>query len=127
MTQPTDSNAVYAQAGGAATLAELRIRAGYRNSKEFAAALGVPASTYSRWERGFQGPESSIPIASAWAIADKLGTTIDAVVGRAAAPEDDGRGLDDFYESLSEGGRQRLDEYAQFLAFRERVLATEGR
>ncbi|MBP3884781.1 MAG: helix-turn-helix transcriptional regulator, partial [Olsenella sp.] len=47
-------------------LSDLRAEAGYRSAKEFATALGVPTSTYSRWENGAQGPESAIPMAGAW-------------------------------------------------------------
>ncbi|MBR1830315.1 MAG: helix-turn-helix transcriptional regulator [Atopobiaceae bacterium] len=108
-------------------LSDLRSEAGYRNAKEFAEAIGVPASTYSRWERGGEGPVPPIPTAAAWAIADKLGTTIDAVVGRTSEPEGDGMDLNAFYRSLSEGSQGLLDEIVKWLDFRERVLATEGR
>ena len=108
-------------------LSDLRAEAGYKNAKDFATALGVPTSTYSRWERGAQAPESSTPLSAAWAIADKLGTTIDVIVGREAKPEPEGRDLNAFYRRLSEGGQRFLDEITQYLDFRERVLATEGR
>ena len=32
-------------------LADLRKAAGYRSSRDFAAVLGIPATTYSRYER----------------------------------------------------------------------------
>lgn len=108
-------------------LSDLRAEAGYKNAKDFAAALGVPTSTYSRWERGAQGPESALPLSAAWRIADKLGTTIDVIVGREHRPEPEGRDLNAFYRMLSEGSQRILDEFAQWLEFRERVLATEGR
>lgn len=108
-------------------LSDLRREAGYRNAKDFAKALGVPTSTYSRWERAAQGPNSAIPMAAAWSIADKLGTTIDVVVGREHKPEPEGRDLNAFYRDLSEGSQRILDEFTQWLDFRERVLATEGR
>ena len=73
------------------------------------------------------GPALGHPLAAAWAIADKLGTSIDAVVGRGSDPEPEARDLNAFYRSLSEGGRRTMDELAQWLDFRERVLATEGR
>ena len=108
-------------------LSGLRADAGYRSAKDFAAALGVPTSTYSRWENGAQGPDSAIPIAAAWAIADKLGTTIDVVVGREPRQAPEGRDLNAFYDRLTEGSQRILDELTQWLDFRDRVIATEGR
>lgn len=109
-------------------LASLRREAGYRSSKDFAAALGMPATTYSRYERTLADPESGVPIRAAREIADKLGCSIDAVVGRADEAAGDGsRDLNAAYRSLSEGGRARFDEYLQFLDFRDRLIATGGR
>lgn len=31
------------------------------------------------------------------------------------------------YRALSDGGRERLDEYLQFLALRDRMIASSGR
>ena len=108
-------------------LAALRRAAGYRNAKDFAAMLGVPTSTYSRWERGARGPESRIPLHSAWRMADLLGCTIDAVVGRVDAPAPGERDISARYRALSAGSRARLDEYVLFLEFRDRMIASEGR
>lgn len=107
-------------------LSRLRSAAGYRSGREFARALGISPSTYARYERDCDGPNPQIPIRAAWMIADKLDTSIDAVVGR-EGPAGEGRGLDAFYETLSEGGRAALDEYVRYLDFRERILAAEGR
>lgn len=106
-------------------LADLRKAAGYRSSKEFAAVLGIPATTYSRYERNLADPESGIPLRAAWAIADKLNCSIDAVVGRSSDDEDAAANhdLNMFYRSLSESGKTMLDEYVKFLDFRDRVLA----
>jgi transcriptional regulator with XRE-family HTH domain len=64
----------------ASNLLELRKAAGYRNANDFAEAHGIPASTYARYE---SNPDK-IPMDRAWQLADALGTTIDAVVGRKA-------------------------------------------
>ena len=107
-------------------LAELRKAAGYRSAREFAQAIGVPATTYSRWERSSGGPDTGLPMRAAWSMADALGCTIDQIVGRAdgdAARRD----LNAEYRALSESGRERLDEYIRFLGFRDRVVASEGR
>lgn len=109
------------------TLRALRRAAGYRTGKELAEALGVPKTSYSRWERSPQGPDSRIPMRQAWAMADLLGCTIDDVVGREADGDGEGRRLLAAYRALSEGSRARLDEYLQFLSFRDRVIASQGR
>jgi transcriptional regulator with XRE-family HTH domain len=127
MTQRDAKASTVPQTRGKTALAELRAEAGYKNAKDFAAVLGVPTSTYSRWERGAQGPDSAIPMAAAWSIADKLGTTIDVIVGREPKPATRDRDLNAFYGSLSEGGKHFLDEITRYIDFRERVLATEGR
>ena len=100
----------------ASTLQELRKGAGFRTAKEFAEALDVPPTTYSRYE---STPEK-IPLASAWSIADKLGCSIDAVVGREEVDVDAMRGdVQKFYDGLSEGGRALMDDFCDFLAMRE--------
>lgn len=59
-------------------LKSLRAAAGYRSARALANELDIPVPTYSRWERNPQ----SMPLAAAWALAEHLDTTIDAVVGR---------------------------------------------
>ena len=114
-------------------LAELRKSAGYRSAREFAAVTGISYTTYARYERGSDAGGCNIPINAAWTIADKLHTSIDAVVGRTVviaeeAGTDVGKSpsgdLNAIYGSLSESGRQMLDEYVKFLDFRDRILAS---
>ena len=50
---------------GKRTLQRLRREAGYRSAKDFAAVLGIPASTYARYERQPEGPGCAIPLSSA--------------------------------------------------------------
>lgn len=109
------------------TLADLRRAAGYRSSKDFAAVLGIPATTYSRYERTLADPDSGVPLRAAWAIADKLNCTIDAVVGRDAADDANGRDLNALYRSLSDDGKKRLDDFLLFLDFSDRLMATQAR
>lgn len=129
MASTTSVNSAQACARIRTPLAELRRKAGYRSSKDFAAALGIPATTYSRYEYTLADPGSCVPIRAAWAIADKLGCSIDAVVGRGTSSDDEegSRDLNAAYRALSEGGRARFDEYLQFLDFRDRLVATEDR
>lgn len=97
----------------AKTIQELRKEAGYRSGREFAAALGVSPSTYSRYEAS----PDSIPLKQAWAMADLLGCSIDMVVGREHVEVADMRGdVQKLYDSLSENLRRRVDEYLEFVA-----------
>ena len=113
-------------------LAELRKCAGYRSAREFAAVTGITYTTYARYERSPKAPNCTIPINAAWEIADKLHCSIDAVVGRVAMDGEDGSecvkpsgDLNAVYGSLSDSGRQMLDEYVKFLDFRDRILASK--
>ncbi len=83
MTTQNTPHGTRPQGAGKRSLQRLRRQAGFRSAKEFAAKVGIPSSTYSRYERAPEGPCCGIPIASAWAMADALGCSIDHVVGRA--------------------------------------------
>lgn len=101
----------------ASALQDLRKTAGYKTSKEFAALMGIPATTYSRYE----GAPEKIPLKTAWALADKLGCSIDLVVGRASleVPQsgvEDLRGnVQRLYDDLSPRLKESLDDYLAFL------------
>ena len=95
-------------AGGKRTLQRLRRAAGYRSAKDFAAVLGIPASTYARYERQPEGPECAIPLSSAWQIADALGCSIDLVVGREDIDAAGAPTLDDRVAALSLNGQEML-------------------
>lgn len=123
MASDTSTKSAQAHHRARSPLAELRREAGYRSSRDFAAALGIPATTYSRYERTLADPESGVPIRAARSIADRLGCSIDAVVGRADGAGEEGHDLNATYRSLSESGKTMLDEYVKFLDFRDRVLA----
>ena len=127
MASSTRMDSAQAHVRPETTLADLRRAAGYRSSKDFAAVLGIPATTYSRYERTLADPDSGVPLRAAWAIADKLNCTIDAVVGRDAADDANGRDLNALYRSLSEDGKKRLDDFLLFLDFSDRLIATQAR
>lgn len=94
-------------------LQKMRKEAGYRKAQDFADVLGMAASSYARYERD---PEK-IPLKHAWAIADELGCSIDVVVGREEA---DPRGeVQQFYDGLSEDGKELFDAFVEFVSFRE--------
>lgn len=111
------------------TLQRLRREAGYRSAKDFAAEVGIPASTYARYERNPDGPACGIPMAAAWAIADKLGCSIDLVVGRedidAPAPDT----IQSRYDALTPEGRELVDGYLSYVEFGEQAASAfrEGR
>lgn len=98
------------------TLQDLRREAGYKSAREFAGVMGIPVATYSRYE---QTPDKT-PLKNAWAIADVLGCSIDAIVGRehvgAAAMCGD---MQKFYDDLSSEGQSLFDEFRDFMEARE--------
>lgn len=109
------------------TLQLLREEAGFTSAKDFARVLGLPETTYSRYERQPNNINTGVPIKSAWLIADFLNCSIDLVVGREdIAGRYSRSSIQRFYDNLSEGGRERFDEYMRFLASREEAT-TSGR
>lgn len=109
---------------GRRTLQRMRREAGYRSAKDFAESVGIPMSTYARYERAGDGPECGIPLPSAWAIADALGCSIDLVVGREDIDAATGS-VRERAEALSRTGREMLDDYLRFLEFREEADASQ--
>ena len=101
--------------GGKRTLQRLRREAGYRSAKDFAAVLGIPASTYARYERQPEGPECAIPLSSAWQIADALGCSIDLVVGREDIDAASAPTLDERAAALSLNGQEMLRGFLGYL------------
>lgn len=110
------------------TLQRLRREAGYRSAKDFAARIGIPETTYARYERQPDSPDSGIPLKSAWLIADFLNCSIDLVVGREDIDAvEQPAPVQAFYDSLSEANRQRLDDFMGYLEYREKELVAQGR
>ena len=109
------------------TLQRLRREAGYRSAKDFAAEVGIPASTYARYERNPDGPACGIPMAAAWAIADKLGCSIDLVVGREDIDAPEPEGIQPRYDALSADGRALVDSYLAYVELGERAARSQGR
>lgn len=96
------------------TIQELRREKGYRSAREFADALGISPSSMSRYDNQ---PES-IPTKVAWEMADKLGCSIDEVVGR--KPVTSGASeLQEFYDGLSPEGKALFGEFREFVAEKE--------
>ena len=109
----------------ASNLLKLRKAAGYRNANDFAEAHKIPASTYARYE---SNPDK-IPMDRAWQLADILGTTIDAIVGRKAPAPGTARGEVQLeYDGLTPEARALLDEFREFVRQKdERIRARKRR
>ena len=102
------------------SLRRLRKAAGWPTAKAFAESIGVPAPTYARYEQSGDGPDTNIPMKAAFTIADALGCSIDAIVGREKAEPDVVRGdLQRRYDALSEDGRQLVDDFLNMAEMRE--------
>lgn len=109
----------------ASSIRDLRVKKGYRNSRDFADALGIAPSNMSRYERD----PMSIPLRHVWAMADLLGCSMDDIVGREHAA---GAGLQATYEALSPETQALVDEFLEFArardeAARRRALAEGDR
>ena len=103
----------------ASNLLELRRAAGYRSAGDFAEAHGIPVSTYARYE----GNPDKIPLRAAWQLADALGTTIDAVVGRAAPAPGTARGEVQLeYDGLTPEVRALADEFRAFVLQKDKKV-----
>ena len=112
----------------ASTLKDLRTEAGYKSARAFAEAAGIPVPTYSRYE---QQPDK-IPMGAARQLADRLGCSIDMVVGRGEFDASAMRGpVQRRYDALSKDSQRLVDEFLEFAEARDakakRARATEDR
>ena len=113
--------------GGKRTLQRLRRQAGYRSAKDFAEVLGIPSSTYARYERTGDGVDCGIPLSAAWQIADALGCSIDLVVGRENIDASRPEGIQLRYDALSDEGRFLVDSYLTYVEFGECAAHSQRR
>ena len=104
---------------GKRTLQRLRREAGYRSAKDFAEQVGIPGSTYARYERAVEGPECGIPLSSAWQIADSLGCTIDLIVGREDIDARDAGTIDERVAALTPANQTMLTGFLDYLEMLE--------
>lgn len=112
---------------GKRTLQRLRRQAGYRSAKDFAEELGIPSSTYARYERAGDGADCGIPLPAAWQIADALGCSIDLVVGREGIDTPKPDSVQPRYDALSPEGRALVDSYLAYVELGERAARSQGR
>lgn len=127
MSLTATSQTPYKPISGKRTLQRLRREAGYRSAKEFAEALGIPGSTYARYERAGDGADCGIPLPAAWQIADKLGCSIDLVIGREDIDAPEPEGIQSRYDALSPEGRALVDSYLSYVELGERAARSQGR
>ena len=99
----------------AKSIMELRRAKGYFSAREFAEALGVSASSVSRYE----AQPDTIPLKMAWAMANLLDCSIDEIVGREYRRPTAQSPLDEFYRGLSVESKRMFDEYKEFLTHRD--------
>lgn len=69
--------------------------------------------------------EMGIPLQAAWAMADKLGCSIDLVVGREDIDAPREATLDARAGKLSRSGREMLDDFLRYLEFRDAAIAAQ--
>ena len=127
MSLTATSQTPYKAISGKRTLQRLRRQAGYRSAKDFAEALGIPGSTYARYERAGDGAGCGIPLPAAWQIADALGCSIDLVVGREDIDAPEPEGIQPRYDALSADGRALVDSYLAYVELGERAARSQGR
>ena len=127
MSSLASAHTPYRAISGKRTLQRLRRQAGYRSAKEFAEALGIPSSTYARYERAGDGADCGIPLPAAWRIADKLGCSIDLVIGREDIDAPATEGIQPRYDALSPEGRALVDSYLSYVKLGERAARGRGR
>ena len=102
------------------SLRRLRRAAGFSSAKAFAESIGIPVPSYARYEQAEDGPDTSMPIKNAWIIADALGCSIDALVGREHLSPDAVRGdVQAFYNALTSETKELFDDFMEFAAMRE--------
>ncbi len=97
-------------------LQQMRRGAGFRSAKELADELGIPESTYCRYER----EPLSIPTAKALAIAERLGCTVDEVLGIEPPAPAAIDGLRERFERLPRIEQGMLLDYLDYLERRAR-------
>jgi len=106
------------------SLQDLRKEAGYKTGKDFADECGMNPSTYARYEKD----PSGIPLKSAWKMADMLGCSIDAVVGRDNPQTADERGeVQKRYDALSPACRSLVGDFIEFAESKDAELAERAR
>lgn len=108
----------------ARSLQDLRKEAGYKTGRDFADECGMTPSTYARYEKD----PSGIPLKSAWKMADMLGCSIDAIVGRENPETADERGeVQKRYDALSPACRSLVDDFMEFAESKDAAIAERER
>lgn len=98
---------------GGPSLKDARKAAGFKSARDFAQRVGIPPTTYTRYE---QKP-SHIPMVTAMNLADWLNIPLDDVVGRVCYEKGGAGSQQAIYESLSPRGKAEVDRFLAFQAW----------
>ena len=98
------------KAYGKVSLRQLRKGAGFRSASAFAEAVGIPSSTYARYERD----SYSIPLNNLMKLADWLDVPMDWIVGRTCEQAVARGAQQDIYDRLSARGRLEVDRFMAY-------------
>jgi transcriptional regulator with XRE-family HTH domain len=124
MSSLATSQTPYKAISGKRTLQRLRRQAGFRSAKDFAEALGIPGSTYARYERAGDGADCGICGKDSLIEADlDLLQLVDLEDIDAPEPE----GIQPRYDALSADGRALVDSYLSYVELGERAARSQGR
>jgi transcriptional regulator with XRE-family HTH domain len=99
----------------AKSIRDLRRENGFRNSREFADALGVSPSSMSRYDKD----PMLIPVKVAWEMADLLGCSIDEVLGRKCVTSGKSQ-LQEDYDALSPETQALVCEFMEFVKAKDK-------
>ena len=91
-------------------LKEIRKAAGFKTAREFAEAIGVPPTTYARYEQKLE----HIPMPNAIRMADYLNVTLDSLVGRVCESPIEVGEQQRLYDLLSPRGKMEVDRFMAY-------------
>lgn len=102
-------------------LVKIRKREGYETAKAFAEALGIPYTTYQRYE----ADPDKMPASAVCAVADLCDLTADEVIGRVPA---DARDLtvQNLYDRLTMEGRELMGQLMGVVAERDAAIKKQA-
>ena len=104
-------------------LKEIRKAAGFKTAREFAEVMGIPPTTYARYEQKLD----HIPMPNAIRMADYLNVTLDSLVGRVCGSEVEVGEQQRLYDLLSPRGKARVDEFMAYQQWLDGRFSDDGR
>lgn len=98
---------------GGSSLKDVRKAAGFKTAKDFALSVGIPQTTYARYE---QKP-NHIPTITAINLADYFNVPLDTIIGRKCYTRSGAGAQQALYDSLSPRGKAEVDKFLAFQAW----------